>query len=1572
MAAFFNIKHNFLSIPLKKIGRIIFIALGLLLVLLLLAWILIQQPAVQQRINRLVTKELSQRLDTRFEIGSLRVSFFDRLLLEDIYLEDEQQDTLLAAGRLEARLSLFSLLGQEMDIELVGLQDATVRLRRPATDSAFNYQFLIDAFSSNAPPDTTSSPSAWRIGLGNLDIYDIRFSLEDELAGQELQVVLPEMTVRKQQVALTGKEWAFGEVEISGLEVRYEKKAREKGEAGEQEDQADMELVFPDPGKPIFLKALRLKDTRIAYRDAGAPTPAGKLDFGNLQLFELTLGVENVQWNAHTFVADWKALRFREKSGLEVKQLQAGLRADTLGLAVESLLLTTPNSRLEQNWQATYHSFSDLTDFFRKVNLEARLGKNRLGFADLRLLVGDSLAGVDLRQSGKLEVRGGIRGPLANMKLNDLQINLGQALSLNVKGRLAGLPRTEELQVDVPKLTLTLQPQPLRPLLLTELPSLVDSLGEITYTGRLRGKLDDLSSSGSLQTGLGDARYELQGGLGPDFQTADYQGMLQLQGVDLARLTADTSFGPLFLRTEFKGSGLRPDSLQLLLSAVVERFRYLGYAYQPLQLQAQVRGSRLESKLTMADPSLTFDLDARADWSDTLPDLALQGQVDSVLLQRLNLYAQPLQARSWIDLQVTNWSPAAPQARLRLHKLALKSEAETLSADSLLLTAQTFGPDSQRIDLHSPFAKASLFGNYHLPSLATALLSWADRYFSLQPLLTQNLQTDLLSDTQFEFQLSLSRPDEVLQLFTPSPVKWDSFSLQASFSEKENRLELSAQLPHLRYAGFEVDSLGLQGREEGSRYRISLGIAALHTGEDLPTLYPELQLQMGKDSLDLRFDLQEALLGPLYGIQAQLQVREERYYRLTFASPFVFSNAEWEVDPGHYIDLGLDILDINRLRFQRGEEIFFINSPDSNALQPLEIGFKHYPLIHLSRLARLDSNFIRGELNGQVRIDQQGESRADLTIADLTVQNKKYGQVRIQAQPEGPSLVRLNSSLQGASAQLNLLGTYGFEEQKLDLEVDVPRLNLSLLDPFVQGFIRDSRGFVSANLNIKGSASQPVVEGSLFLDSISTFVDYLQLRYAVAGRQRIRMDERIIDFGNLSMLDVAGRSAQLSGKIQHDRLSNLQFFLDFSTDGFPFLNTPPSDTSLFYGKILLQADASIRGTAENPRVQVQATTLDSTHLFLLPLTETEAITQRDFVIYGKPPESDSLRPALRNMDIEGRPGLDLSLLMEVLPQARLEVIVDPATGEKLTAQGQGDISVEMDPAGNLRTTGRYELTDGSYLLNYEGLIKKEFIIQSGSNIILTGEPMQSRFDITAIYQTRPQPYALLNQHANLSDQEATAARRRTEVEVHLKLSGTLEDLDLSFDIVVPEGTRGPTADLLRSRLSQIRNDANELNTQVFGLLLFDGFITGGGGQASLTGAGQDLALSSLSNLITNQLNRLAQEYLKGVELELGLESYRSGLDEGTVTELQVGLSKRLFNDRLAVRVGGNVDLESQEESESMTAFAGNFVLEYKLTEDGSYLLRVFSRYDYNLLLGDNINERGAGIMYRKKFGGKKK
>ena len=117
------------------------------LALILLVWLLIQTSPVQNFIAGKVATRFSKDLNTTVKIGSVDFSLFDKMDLNNTLILDQHKDTLLTAGALKlAHYRLVFFKKQNIELKYIGLENAVIKQQR--TDSIWNYQFLIDHFSS--------------------------------------------------------------------------------------------------------------------------------------------------------------------------------------------------------------------------------------------------------------------------------------------------------------------------------------------------------------------------------------------------------------------------------------------------------------------------------------------------------------------------------------------------------------------------------------------------------------------------------------------------------------------------------------------------------------------------------------------------------------------------------------------------------------------------------------------------------------------------------------------------------------------------------------------------------------------------------------------------------------------------------------------------------------------------------------------------------------------------------------------------------------------------------------------------------------------------------------------------------------------------------------------------------------------------------------------------------------------------------------------------------------------------------------------------------------------------------
>ena len=326
--------------------------------------------------------------------------------------------------------------------------------------------------------------------------------------------------------------------------------------------------------------------------------------------------------------------------------------------------------------------------------------------------------------------------------------------------------------------------------------------------------------------------------------------------------------------------------------------------------------------------------------------------------------------------------------------------------------------------------------------------------------------------------------------------------------------------------------------------------------------------------------------------------------------------------------------------------------------------------------------------------------------------------------------------------------------------------------------------------------------------------------------------------------------------------------------------------------------------------------------------------------------------------------MDLSAIIETDSNAQFTLVIDERNGDALAMRGRAELSGGIDKSGEMTLTGNYELDNGSYNLTLSVLHRK-FIIQRGSTVTWTGDPKMADIDITAIYTVNTPSIDLVEQQlAGRTTNEVNRFKQKLPFQVKLHMTGQLLQPLISFDINLPENQLAlwPEVDL---KLQQMRTDEAEVNKQVFALLLLGRFITENPFESAAGGTNANtIARQSASKILSDQLNQLAGSLIKGVDVNFDLnsnEDYTTGTRQNQ-THLNVAVSKSLFNDRIRVSVGSNFELEQTNPNQSASTIAGDVNLDYKLSKDGRYMIRVYRKDQYESVVEGQVVETGLSFI----------
>ena len=207
---------------IRRIYRIIITTVLVLLGIILLILVLIQTGPVQNYGRGKIEAYLERKLHTRVRIGNLYIGFPSRIILQNIYLEDQSKDTLIAGRRIELDISMLRLLSSEIRLSRLDLDHVTVKIKRQMPDSVFNFQFIADAFSSGPEktPAKKDSSGGFKFIIGDIHLHQIRAVYADDATGNDIWVNLGDFKTRLKTFDPTHQHYSISDISLTDVEGR--------------------------------------------------------------------------------------------------------------------------------------------------------------------------------------------------------------------------------------------------------------------------------------------------------------------------------------------------------------------------------------------------------------------------------------------------------------------------------------------------------------------------------------------------------------------------------------------------------------------------------------------------------------------------------------------------------------------------------------------------------------------------------------------------------------------------------------------------------------------------------------------------------------------------------------------------------------------------------------------------------------------------------------------------------------------------------------------------------------------------------------------------------------------------------------------------------------------------------------------------------------------------------------------------------------------------------------------------------------------------------------------------------
>ncbi|MPR35001.1 translocation/assembly module TamB domain-containing protein [Salmonirosea aquatica] len=1404
------------------------------------------------------------------------------------------------------------------------------------------------------------------VQLGDLNVQDLIFNFKDDISGLKAGVNLGRLAGHVNQTYLENQQVVVRNVVLDNTSAFVEQaKMAQKGTRENASPAPGAADVTSPLGWNIKVGSIKLTDNDLKYDDFNTPKQPKGMDFAHLSVSNLTADLNNFVFSDPTISGSLDRAAFQEQSGFVVQQAKADFAYAEKQTYLRNMYLKTPSTLLRDELVLNYQNQDQLSNDIGKVQVRVRLNNSQLAFSDVLLLVPDlkDTPPFDKNPNGLLKGDALITGTVDNLVISKATFSTLEGTVLRTSGRISGLPDADKLAVNLSIDEMATTRQDLMKILPdSALPTSVELPEKIAITGKVRGGMDDITLDAQINTSLGNGAFAGNVKNATDSVNITYNGQLSFQEFDMGRFLKQPpeELGKITLMTDIDGRGYSPTTMQARLNGVVQSASVKGYTYNNLKLNGTLDKGLADFVAGITDSNINLNLTAKANLNGEYPTVDATADIQKLDLKALNLYEDNLSIQGNIDANLTSTDPANPLGTVAIRNLVLTQDGDPVRLDSLnvRLTADGATKDAT---ITAPFMTAHLSGTYDYARLGDVVLTELNKYFTIPEVTYQPIEGPYAM--KLDAQVA-NHP--FIQAFAPGLTRMDPVNFSAQLdSGQDTTMKVAVSVPLLEYDTIRTEKAQLVMSGNGTQATYAASVQKIET-EGFRVQKASLGGTITNNNALINLMVKDSVDEVRHTVAAGVRYAvADSAYRVYLRDKLLLDYKPWQADSTGYIQYGSAGLLARDFGISRQGQSLAINSLTEQPNGPLNIKLDSLGIGQFIALVTQDSTLANGRLNGDIVLKDYMETPAftgDLVLKNLAVTKIPVGDLTIKATNENANRISMDVRLESDLNDAVITGDYVTEgENALDFKLDLRKLSAKTIEAFSFGELRGARGGITGQLDIQGSTDSPRLNGEMKFDSVSFQVKQLGARYRIDG-QTVGFNGQTIAFNNFTMLDSLNQSLVVDGNVSIATLPDVGYDLKVRADDFTVLNASRKDNDFFYGKGVIDMALNVKGKGAESIIDGTVKIKSGSDItVILPNDASGAESAEGVVefvdmsaaIAEEEPDSAKINT---NMVVDF--ASELSLNIEADDKSQFTIVIDELNGDNIKVKGNAQLNTGIAPNGQLYLLGLYELTEGSYDLTFE-VLKKQFTIQKGSTILWTGDPMAAEVDITAIYTVRADITAL-GAPATGKDQ----ALGKVPLDVQLKINGSLTNPAVTFDIVASSTMNSDDARSIEqsSGLANLRNNPAELNKQVFALLVLNKFLTDQSSGSSSSGLNAEgIARQSVSQLLTDQLNLLASDLVKGVNLNFNLNSQAEG--GNARTDLNVGLSKAFLNDRLTVSVGRNFELEnSNTNAASSNQVFDNLAVNYALSRDGRYMVRAYRKNQYQAVLQGFIIETGVSFI----------
>ena len=1538
--------------------------------LLLLSYLLIQVPWVQNKLVQSAASSISKTMGTQVKVGAVSFSLFNSLDLEKVLILDKQNDTLLYTHTLKLRITDLFFTKSDPTIKYIGLEGPQIFLHRKNVQ--WNYQFIVDYLNRD-----TSKASA-HIDIKKIDLANFKFVQDDEWLGEKMelsgsniianisnfnskQIVIDQLIANKPFYTILIKNG------LAPSKLLAKKTKRNKGT-----------LYFHNDQTQIFAKNIQISKGKFWIENGfGNPTPY--FDGFHIRMHDLNATIQNASFIKDTIKAS-VVLTVKERSGLHIKQLQTAFKMTPEIMELDKLILKTNKSIVGPYYAMQYTDLvNDFTDYIHKVNMKAQFINATVASDDIAIFA-PALNTTHQKVNASFK----FNGTVDDMEAFDLSAQYGQSF---VKGNftMKGMPNMRATQINFSNVLAKTNYNDL----LNWIPSLkliknlqVTQLGDLLLKGNFKGTLYNFVTTASIYSPLGNVAttIRLQFPIGAE---PSYEGILTTAHFDIGKLTNIPNLNWINFNGKIAGSSFSLDKIKTTIIGQIDSVVYNNYTYTNINTNGLLQKKAFNGTLRIKDPNINFISNVVVDFNGSKPKFNAVGDLLNANFEPLHIANNKIQLTGVLDLNFEGDSIDNFIGYAKFFNGKLKGDASIVNFDSLTIKS-TIENGKKIINIASDAIHASIAGKFNILHLPASIQYFMQRYLPTYLPAPKNTA----SNQQFDISIKTNYFEPYIRIFKKEFSGFNNINIEGSLNTINESISAKVAIPFVQWKNYSIRNAILNSNGTKDSLHINFNAQSANITDSFILIQPSINTHTSKDAsiVTINATSKSALE------QLQLTGIVNTYgdgIALKWApSYFILNQKKWDINNGGELSIRKNNTYATNLKFSQGIQALLFSSIGTNS-NALQLEMKNVILGDLTKLFFAYPR-LEGITNGTVQfknILENFEMSSQLKIDQFSFNNEIIGLTQLQTgYNHATGMVPFKLSTPNDAYKLSAIGTYNINDDvsPLDATLFLNHSKFSLVEQFIGGVLHHLEGNASGQLHFGGRIEHPYLLGYANLEKASFIVDYTKVKYFIDSAN-IQFNNEGINFGTVQVKDKLGRTAQFKGKINNQGFQHINYDMEMSSPKIELLNMDPFDNTYFYGHAVGKAAMTIKGPEENIKMSINADVNDSSNLFL-PNTTSKETGKSEFIVFKKYGKS-----AIKSADI---PTYNLVVDLDITAnnKTQINVIFDELTGDVIKAVGNGRIKIRAGNIEPLTIRGKYNIDAGKYDFNFQSFIKKPFelIPEAGNYIEWTGDPLNADIHVDARYTAERVSLNELVGSTNFSNAVKTY---RGNVFVIAALRNKLSRPDIKFTLAFPQGNPISSDNEFSQFISRLERDDNEILKQVSFLIVFNSFAPASFNNSNNNNAysATTIGINTISQLLTKEVNKSITNLLskvtgdKALRFDLGSSVYNSGnLLDPTGTGIAINankidrqrvnlkLGRSFLNDKIIVNFGGDLDFNIKN---STSIQNGNFQwlpdlnIEFILTKNRKLRAIIFNRnsLDINGSSLGKRNRQGLSISYRKDF-----